>query len=177
MLWGFPGASMVKNLPMQEIRVQSLGWVDPLEKEIATHSSILAWRFPWTEPGGLPSMGLQRVRHGLVTKQQHRIQFFLWCGGKWYISWWTLEPLLAERLFQSPALWKCLCVNQLCCIYFFYKHQTPIFSELIGLKKTFFNWRIIALQNFVVFCHTSTRISHKYIHVPSLPHLPPHPSL
>ena len=49
----------MKNLPaMQETRVQSLGWEDPLEKEMATHSSSLAWRIPGTEePGGLPSMG------------------------------------------------------------------------------------------------------------------------
>ena len=47
---------------MQEARVQSLGQEDPLEKEMATHSSILAWRIPWTEePGGLQSMGSQRV--------------------------------------------------------------------------------------------------------------------
>jgi len=56
---------MVKNPPvMQETRVQSLGWEDPLEKGMATHSSILAWRIPWTEdPGGVQSMGSQRVRH------------------------------------------------------------------------------------------------------------------
>ena len=55
----------VKNPPaMQETQVQSLGWEDPLEKEMATHSSILAWKFPWTdEPGGLQSTGLQRVGH------------------------------------------------------------------------------------------------------------------
>ena len=48
----------------QETQVQSLGWEDPLEKEMATHSSILAWRIPWIEePGGLQSMGSQRVRH------------------------------------------------------------------------------------------------------------------
>ena len=54
---------MVKNLPaMQESQVQALGWKDPLEKEMATHSSILAWTIPWTEdPGGLRSMGSQRV--------------------------------------------------------------------------------------------------------------------
>ena len=54
---------MVKNLPaMQETQVPALGWEDPLEKEMATHSSILAWRIPWTEEsGGLQSMGLQRV--------------------------------------------------------------------------------------------------------------------
>ena len=55
---------MVKNLPaVQETRVRSLGREDPLE-EMATHSSILAWRIPWTEePGGLQSTGLQRVGH------------------------------------------------------------------------------------------------------------------
>ena len=47
-------------LPMQEMRVLSLGWGDPLEKEMATHYSILAWEIPWTEePGGLQSMGSQ----------------------------------------------------------------------------------------------------------------------
>ena len=56
---------MVKNLPaMQETQVQSLTWKDPLEKGMATHSSVLAWRIPWTEePGGLQSMGSQRVGH------------------------------------------------------------------------------------------------------------------
>ena len=58
-------AQLVKNLAgMQEAGVGSLGQEDPLEKEMATRSSILAWRIPWTEePGGLQSMGLQRVRH------------------------------------------------------------------------------------------------------------------
>ena len=55
----------VKRLPtMRETRVQSLGQEDPLEKEMATHSSTLAWKIPWTEkPGGLQSMGSQRVGH------------------------------------------------------------------------------------------------------------------
>ena len=58
-------AQMVKNPPAkQETWVQSLGQEDPLEKEMATHYSILAWRIPWTEePGGLQSMGWQRVGH------------------------------------------------------------------------------------------------------------------
>ena len=58
-------AQMVKNLPaMQETWVLSLIWEDPLEKGMATHSSILAWEIPWREkPGGLQSMGLQRVGH------------------------------------------------------------------------------------------------------------------
>ena len=56
---------MVKSLPaMLEIRVRSLGWEDPLEKEMATHSSVLACRIPWTEePGGLQSVGSQGVGH------------------------------------------------------------------------------------------------------------------
>ena len=56
---------MVERLPaMRETQVQSLGWEDPLEKEMATHSSTLAWNIPWTEkPGRLQSMGSQRVGH------------------------------------------------------------------------------------------------------------------
>ena len=54
---------------MWETWVRSMGWEDPLEESMATHSSILAWRIPWTEePGGLQSMGLQRVRHNSATK-------------------------------------------------------------------------------------------------------------
>ena len=68
-LFDMPGTSLVsqlvKNLPeMQDTWVLSLGWEDPLEEGMATHSNILAWRIPWTEePGGLKSMGLQRVGH------------------------------------------------------------------------------------------------------------------
>ena len=77
-IWDFPGpaiepvspvlaflvAQMVKNLPaVPETRVRTLGWEDPLE-EMATHSSILAWKITWTvEPGGLQSLGSQRVGH------------------------------------------------------------------------------------------------------------------
>ena len=62
---GFPGGSEAKvSATMQETQVQSLGWEDPLENGMATHSSILAWRIPWTEePGRLQSMESQRVRH------------------------------------------------------------------------------------------------------------------
>ena len=62
-------AQMVKNLPaVLKTGVQSLGQEDTLEKGMATHSSILAWRIPWTEePGGQQSMGSQRVGHDLVT--------------------------------------------------------------------------------------------------------------
>ena len=71
-------AEMVKNLPaMQETRVRPLGQEDPLEKEMATHSDILAWRIPWTEePGGLQSMGWQRVG---MTERLTQIQITLPC--------------------------------------------------------------------------------------------------
>ena len=62
---GFPGGSEAKvSATMQETQVQSLGWEDPLENGMATHSSILAWRIPWIEEtGSLQSMGLQRVKY------------------------------------------------------------------------------------------------------------------
>ena len=60
----FLGTQMVKNLPVQEMSVQSLGWKDLLEKKMAAHSSILAWEIIWIEePGGLQPMGSQRVGH------------------------------------------------------------------------------------------------------------------
>ena len=64
---------MVKCLPaMRETQVQSLGWEDPLEKEMATHSSTLAWETPWMEePGRLQSMGLQRAEHDWATSLTH----------------------------------------------------------------------------------------------------------
>ena len=69
LVWIYAQASQVaqclKNLPaIQETQVPFLGWEDPLEKSMTTHSSILAWRIPWIEQlGGLQSIGLQRVRH------------------------------------------------------------------------------------------------------------------
>ena len=68
MEWASQVAQLVKNLPAmqetQEIPVWLLDWEDPLEEGMATHSSVLAWRIPWTEePGGLQSIGLQRVGH------------------------------------------------------------------------------------------------------------------
>ena len=68
----FPSASTVKNPPaMLEMQVPSLGWEDALEKEMATHISILAWRIPWTEePGGLWSIGFQRDATE-ATEQKH----------------------------------------------------------------------------------------------------------
>ena len=73
-LGGLPGGTVVKNQPamqsLQKTRVWSLGWKDPQEEEMATHSSILAWRIPWTEEPGRPhSMASQKVRHNRAGTQ------------------------------------------------------------------------------------------------------------
>ena len=89
----FPGGSAVKNLPaMQKMPVWFLSQKDPLEKEMATHSSILAWGIPWTEePGRLQSWGCKRVRHNLATKLQQAAPLhndprkFIPCGSSEYI--------------------------------------------------------------------------------------------
>ena len=72
--WASLVAQLVKNLPpVQETWVQSLGWEDPLEEGMATQSSILAWRIPWTgEPGGLQSMGSHRVKDNRATNAHAR---------------------------------------------------------------------------------------------------------
>ena len=79
---GFPGSSVVKKkkkkicLPMQKTWVWSQGWKDPLEEEMATHSSILAWDIPWTEePGGRYYIGLQRVVHDWATEHACIMQY------------------------------------------------------------------------------------------------------
>ena len=79
---------MVKNLPaMQETWVQSLGQEDPLEKEMATHSSILAWRIPWTEEsGGLQSIESQRVGHDWAT-ELNWIRWQIWKTQQWTQGW------------------------------------------------------------------------------------------
>ena len=102
--WGFPGGSVVKNLPVNagdtEMRAPSLGQEDHLEEEVATHSSILAWKILWTEePGRLQSMWLQRVRHDLATEQQHLNKqdsinlFFLTTWGKFLGGTWPEQCL------------------------------------------------------------------------------------
>ena len=88
--WASQVAQVVKNPPaMRETWVQSLGWQDPLEEGMATHSSVLAWRIPRPEePGGLQSMGSQRVGHDWATKQTHTCSVKLLCLGRgvlWFI--------------------------------------------------------------------------------------------
>ena len=90
-LWASLVAEMVKNLPaMQETQVWSLGWEDPLEKGMVTHSSIPAWRIPWAEkPGGLQFIRQQRVRPDWATNTH-----------KLFISW--IQSLSCVWLFATP---------------------------------------------------------------------------
>ena len=77
-------------LPILEMWVQSLAWEDPLEKEMATLFSILAWEIPWTEePGGLQSIGSQKVREILATKQLH-VHTYIWINSLWMLKYLVL---------------------------------------------------------------------------------------
>ena len=90
----------MKNLPaMQGTWVRSLGWKDLLEKGTATHSSILAWEVPWAEePGGLQSMGLQKVGHDGATKQ--KLEYKLFSARIWNTAFKALQGL---PTFQAPG--------------------------------------------------------------------------
>ena len=106
-IWFFPGRSAVKNPhAMKEIQFDSLGQEDPLQIEMPTHSSILAWEIPWTdESSGLQSMGSHRVGHDFWTKQQQHRNI-------WYkLSWrWRGKPqawLRAGREVRGKR-WHCL---------------------------------------------------------------------
>ena len=96
---------MVKNPPaMQEMQVQSLGQEDPLEEEMATHSSILAWRIPWTEePGGLQSMGSQRVENDLVSK---------------HTCWYTEIQLVSHTAVTTSNVAKFTSVLIICLLFY-----------------------------------------------------------
>ena len=87
----------------QETKDISLGQEDPLEEEMATHSSILAWRIPWTqEPSGLQSMGLQRVRYDLATKHAYMIDFSS-------VAMKVLDCIFFQDKAVSPTL-------EICCL-------------------------------------------------------------
>ena len=101
---------------------RSLSRIDPLEKEMATHSSILAWKNPWTEPGGLQSTGSQRVRHDWATKQQQKCHSFFGSHG----------AVLAQ-VASMPDLFSTLHYGQVTLIFFFNiksDESTVVFSEM-----------------------------------------------
>ena len=96
---------MVKNLPaVWENWLQSVGWEDPLEKGMATHSSVPAWKIPWTEdPGRLQSMGSQRVRHDWVAAT-HSL-FTSWATREALIQCVVCAFLPSQSGFQPPCIW------------------------------------------------------------------------
>ena len=107
----FPGGSEVKASACNAgDPVWSLGWEDPLEKEMATHSSILAWRIPWTEePGGLQFTGSQRVGHDWATSLSLYYTIRPFCLSILYIIFYfaSVIPKLTIDLFPTPSpLWQ-----------------------------------------------------------------------
>ena len=161
-------AHMVKNLPaMWEIWVQPLGWEAPLKKEMATHSSILNWRMPWTEEhGGLQSMGVQRVRHDWANNtftfhfQQVWIKTVLVKVG--YIAMLVqlkcIQNLLVFKLFI--LYWSI--PNQQCCDSFRWtaKGQSPLYMYIhihiyvSILPQTFLPSRLPRNTEQISLCYT-----------------------
>ena len=217
-------AEMVKNLPaMWKTWVWSLcqenplsGFFlcqeNPLEEGMSTHSSILAWRIPWTEePGGLQFIGSQRVGHDWsdLAHTHALLLIVLWC---------KLHLIVNRTVFLAPelvsALLKVILEAACTCPGWVWPHELPVrcnptltwhrgghmssrregrkwsfvrsapgfhysilcasrlFLYLFLKFYLFFNWRIIALQNFAVFCQTSIWISHRCTHIPSFLKLP-----
>ena len=107
-----PVAQMVKNLPsMQKTWVRSLDWEDPLKKEIATHSSILAWRISWTEePGRLQAMGSQRIRHNQTINTLQKRSCRHGCGmgyffnRSYYFDFNTSECFILIQCLLAPDI-------------------------------------------------------------------------
>ena len=127
-------AQTIKNLPaMQEMQVRSLGQKDPLEKGMATHSSVLAWRFPWTEePGGLQSMELQRVGHNWATNTH------------------TSDDLAVSKKLEFQGYW----LKPPCTWVYMGYHSGPLMLWL--LENTIF------FKNMYYIHHTSSRVmAHK----------------
>ena len=98
---------------MRETRVWSLGWEDPLEKEMAIHSRTIAWKIPWTEePGRLQPMGLQRVGHDWATSLHYLdIPWFVYLFTSWWpLDWihlWTPMNKVAMKTYIQVFTWTC----------------------------------------------------------------------
>ena len=136
---------MVKNLPaMQEARVWSLCWDYPLEKGMATHSSTLAWRIPWTEePGRLQSMGLQRVRYDWAT---NTFTFVSWClGSRWR---YLLERSYWPKCLKLSEPSKCLTFLLLLVPQQPHSSATPLREVLVLVKIVACNVSSLSLYSW-----------------------------
>ena len=165
---------MVKKLlAIRETWVWSLGQEDPLVKEMAAHSSVLAWKIPWTEePGRLQSMGLQRLGYDWATS----LTYLTPCG-QTYVLLTTSSPLQAPVNWTHSyhiLRWQSQNGHSLYvpshsaqgCAYFGPSLGMPfptLISAYKNLPSFLVNWRIIALQCCVGFCYTG--ISHNYIYI------------
>ena len=127
--WASLVAQSVKNLPaVQETWVQSLGWEDPLEKEMATHSSILAWKISWTEePGGLQSMGSQRVGHDWATNTS-----ILWHCLSLGLEWNWLFPVF-DHCWVFQVYWHIECFSFTASSFRIWNSSTGIPSPPLAL--------------------------------------------
>ena len=137
--WGFPGGSDSKNPPAtQEIQAWSLGWEDPLEKEMATHSSILAWRIPWTEkPGGVAKSWTR-----LKQLSMHASCRYLTCRTLYTCKCYEISPFNGKRLeiaWKLAPHWLDLCIY----MYIFFWYISSVASHFKNswkIGKLFFEY-------------------------------------
>ena len=131
---------------MRETWIQSLGWEDPLEKEMATHSSILAWEIPWTEePGGLQSMGWQTAGHNLATKHHQPTQVSSRSNGEDRRERWGW-------IEQELGKWGIVACTDVCCQEAcFFPFRQPFSCLLAGIAM---GWEM----GGEVYNHSSERI-------------------
>ena len=118
---------------MQETQVQSLSWEDPLEKEMAAHSSTLAWRIPWTEePGGLQSAGSQRVGHDWATSLTHSLTHSVIKKKKGNILELYVLIWFGSKIFNQAYIFMCTCVYvcDYCCFQLLLRIKYALFSVL-----------------------------------------------
>ena len=132
-------AQKLKRLPaMQETWVRSLGWEDPLEKEMATHSSSLAWRIPlMEEPGGLQSTGSQRVGHDWVSdlteKHLYAQLLIAACTAQWLLS--QLLPIcLPSPLIYSFLSWICIGFSSITLSLLKSSYSSEIYAHCLRLE-------------------------------------------
>ena len=134
--------------------VHSLGWEDPLEKEMATHSNILAWRIPWTEePGGLQSMGSQRVRHNWASQHCCSLKGL---NCVWWLKVWAREagrPVREENPQSKwPSLRECFFFIYIyICLFVFFGYAGswfPYSKSSVSVAM----WRIFNCSMWTVSC-------------------------
>ena len=145
-LWASLVAQRLKLLPpMRETQVRSLGWEDPLEKEMVTHSSILAWRIPWTEePGRLQSIGSKRVGHDWVTS--HSLCVVL--NEDWNFKS-AHRSVLGYYLIKLEVL-----VTQLCMTLCNPRDCSPPGSSVHGISQArILEWVAIPFSRGSIFCN------------------------